>query len=121
MPPPGTGLFTETFSVPPCVKSLAGTVASRSDELTYVVERAAPLIKTLEDALKLDPVTFSVSEALPGRALEGERRLSCGTGLFTVNVTAVEGRLPGFVTVTSGVPATAMALGGMAACNSVGL
>jgi hypothetical protein len=71
--------------------------------------------------LKLDPVTFRVSAALPAAALDGERRLSCATGLFTVNVTTVDGALPGFATVTSGVPATAMALAGIAAWTSVGL
>jgi len=82
------------------------------------VGRAVPLIKILEDALKFAPVTFSVKAPLPGAAPEGVRELSSGTGLFTVNVTTVEGRPPGFATVTIGVPATAIALAGMLACNS---
>jgi hypothetical protein len=63
-------------------------------------------------------MTFSVNAALPGTAIVGESELSCGTGLFTVNVTTVEGLPPGFATVTIGVPAAAMAFAGMLACNS---
>jgi len=89
--------------------------------LTYVVGTAAPAIKTLEDVLKLLPITSRVTAALPGTALDGERRLSCGTGLFTVNVSAEEAMPPGFVTVTIGVPATAIAFAGILACNSATL
>jgi len=73
----------------------------------------------LEEALKLVPLTFSVVAALAIETLCGERELSWGTGLFTVNVTTVEGLPPGFATVTVGVPATAIAFAGMLACNSV--
>jgi len=79
------------------------------------------LTRILEEELKLVPVTSRASAALPGTALDGERRLSCGTGLFTVNVTTVDGVPPGFATVTIGVPATAIALAGILACNSVTL
>jgi hypothetical protein len=79
------------------------------------------LIKILEELLKLVPETSRESAPLPGGALDGVSKLACGTGLFTVNVTTVDGRLPGFATVTIGVPATAMALAGMLACNSVAL
>jgi hypothetical protein len=41
--------------------------------------------------------------------------------LFTVNVTTVEGFAPGFDTVTTGVPATAIRLAGILACNCVAL
>jgi hypothetical protein len=75
----------------------------------------------LEELLKLVPETSSEIAPLPGGALDGLSELACGAGLFTVNVTTVEGRLPGFATVTIGVPATAMALAGMLACNSVAL
>jgi hypothetical protein len=75
----------------------------------------------LEDELKLVPVTCRVIAALPGAALEGERWLCCGTGLFTVNVTTTDGSAPGFVTVTIGVPATAIAPAGIVPCNSVPL
>lgn len=117
-PPPGAGFFTTMFSVPPCAIALAGRVAWISVELTNVVGRAAPSIKILEDLLKFSPVTFSVTAALPGTALDGERRLSCGTGLLTGKVTTVDGRPPGLATATVGVPAIAIALAGMLTCNS---
>jgi hypothetical protein len=40
---------------------------------------------------------------------------------FTVNVATTDGLPPGFATVTKGVPATAMALAGIAACKRVAL
>lgn len=118
VPPPGVGFFTETLSVPACAKSRTGRVAWSCVELNSVVGRATPFIRTLEDTLKLDPVTSSVTAGPPVAALNGERRLSCGTGLFTVNVTTTDGRVPGFVTVTVGVPATAITVAGILACNS---
>lgn len=107
--------------MPPCAKSLEGRAAWRNVELTYVVVRVTPFARTLEDVLKLAPVTSRLSAPLPAAALKGESRLSCGTGLFTVNATAAEGLLPGFDTVTAGVPATTIALAGIFACNSVAL
>src|ERR1700693_166954 len=117
-PPPGIGLFTETFSVTPCVKSLEGTVVWTSVELTNVVVRTVPFTKTLDDLLKLLPVTARRNASLPTTALEGESAFSCGTGLFTVNVATMDGPLPGFDTVISGEPAIAIALAGILACNS---
>ena len=67
------------------------------------------------------PVTLRVIAAFPAGTLEGERLLAPGNGLFTVNVATTDGRLPGFAAVTIGVPATAMALAGMLACNSTTL
>lgn len=71
--------------------------------------------------LKFVPAMLTVSPALPGATLVGERLLAEGTGLLTVNVATRDGAPPGFATVTNGVPATAMALAGMAANNCVGL
>jgi hypothetical protein len=42
VPPPGDGLLTVTFSVPLCVKSLAGSTAVSEVELTKVVVRGEP-------------------------------------------------------------------------------
>jgi hypothetical protein len=75
----------------------------------------------VEDKVKSAPFTFSVNPELPTIALAGEKPTSIGTGLFTVKVMATDGPLPGLATVTSGVPATVMALAGMVACNEVGL
>lgn len=55
--------------------------------------------------------------ALPAVALPGDKRLSCGTGLFTVKLTTVVGFPPGFETATRKLPAAAIALAGMFACN----
>ncbi len=121
MPPPGIGLFTVMFNVPLWAKSLAGRAALSDVELTWVVARELPLTRTVELVLKFVPVTLRVAAALPAGTLEGERLLAPGTGLLTINVVTREGLPPGFPTVTNGVPATAMALAGIAACNSVEL
>ena len=121
VPPPGAGLFTVTLSVPLWAKSVAGRIALSEVGLTRVVARVLPPTRTTELALKFVPVTFRVSTVLPASTLEGERLLAPGTGLFMVNVTINEGEAPGFLTVTNGVPAAAMALAGIAACNCVAL
>ena len=69
--------------------------------------------------MKFAPDIFSVSAALPGGALVGERLVKAGAGLFTVNEVTKDGLPPGFCTLTKGVPATAMALAGMDACKVV--
>jgi len=121
VPPPGAGLFTVTLSVPLWAKSLAVRAAFSDVELTNVVTRELPLTRTVELELKFVPDMLSVIAAFPAGTEEGERLLAPGTGLFTVKVVTTEGRPPGFATVTNGVPATAMAVAGMAACSCVAL
>jgi hypothetical protein len=121
VPPPGIGLFTVMLSVPLRVKSLAGRAASSEVELTKVVARELPLTRTMELVLKFAPVTARVAAALPTGTLDGETLLTPGTGLLTVKVITTDALPPGLATVTKGVPATAMALAGIAACNSVEL
>jgi hypothetical protein len=121
VPPPGVGLFTETFSVPPCAESFASRAAFSDVELTNVVARELPLIRTVEVVLKFAPVTLRLTAPAPADTVDGETLFSPGTGLFTVNVVTTDGSPPGFATVTNGVPATAMALAGIAACNCVAL
>jgi hypothetical protein len=116
-PPPGAGLFTTMFSAPLCAKSLEGNVAVSNVELETVVGRRLPPTRTVEPALKFVPVTVKVTAASPAETVVGERLLAPGTGLLTVKVVTRDGLPPGFVTVTKGVPATAMALAGIAACN----
>ena len=67
-----------------------------------------------------DKLKFAIWPAVMVWLEEGAVTLKSATGLLTVNDTTTDGFPPGFATVTSGVPATAMALAGMAACNSVG-
>lgn len=104
VPPPGAGFFTETFRGPACAKSLAGIVAWSCVELTYVVGRGAPFTRTLEEELKLLPVTCSVSAALPGWALDGERCASCGMGLVKLIGDDVPPPGGGFMTVIVSAP-----------------
>jgi len=110
-------LLTVTLSVPPWTKSLAGNAAVSNVELEKVVARELPLTKTKELVLKFVPMTLRVIAALPKATVEGERLLAVGTGLLTVKVVTRDGLPPGLVTVTNGVPATAIALAGIAACN----
>jgi hypothetical protein len=93
-------LFTVTLKVPLCEESLASRAAVRE--------------------VGLAPVTLSMSAASTAGTLDGEMLMEAWTGLLTVNDITTDGFPAGFVTVTSGVPAAAMALAGMAACNSVG-
>ena len=120
-PPPGAGLFTVMLSVPLWAKSVADKAACSNVELTKVVWRLVPFARTAELLLKFVPVTLSVIAGLPAGLLEGERLLVIGTGLFTTNVVTSDGAPPGFATVTNGVPAAAIALAGIAACNCVWL
>jgi len=71
--------------------------------------------------LKFVPVTVKASGPLPGATVEAERLAVVGTGLFTLNDFATNGLPPGFCTVTSGVPAAAMALAGIDAVSIVGV
>jgi len=121
VPPPGAGLFTVTVSAPLWAKSLAVRAAFSDVELTRDVTRELPLTRIVELVLKFVPATLSVIAALPAGTVEGERLLAPGNGLFTVKVATTEGIPPGFATVTNGVPATAMAVAGMAACSCVAL
>jgi hypothetical protein len=82
-----------------------------------VVARGLPPTKTVELELKFVPVTVRVTAALPAETVVGERLLAPGTGLLTVKVVTRDGLPPWFLTVTKGVPATAMALAGIAACK----
>jgi hypothetical protein len=86
-------------------------------ELEILVGRKVPPTKTVELELKFVPVTLRVIPASPAETVAGERLVAIGTGLFTVKVVTSEGFPPGFVTVTNGVPATAIAPAGIAACS----
>jgi hypothetical protein len=121
VPPPGAGLLTEILNAPGFAKSFAGNVVCRFVALTNVVGAGDPFNRMPDEALKLFPLTVSVTAGLPTKTLGGESTVAAGTGLFTVNDMATDGELPGLDTVTSGVPATAMALAGIEACSCVAL
>jgi hypothetical protein len=75
----------------------------------------------IELELKFVPVTIKSSARLPGATVDCDKLVTIGLGLFTVNVKTTEGWPPGFITVTNGVPALAIALAGMDAVKMVGL
>src|SRR5258708_3966293 len=116
-PPPGAGLttriFKKIFEEPLFMKSLAGRAAVNVVELMSVVGRAEPFTSTTELEMRFVPVTVKVTAGLPGATVDGDTLATMGTGLFTVNVKTTEGLPPGFITVTYGVPAVAIALDGM--------
>ena len=77
---------------------------------------------TTEEGLKPVPVIVRVNEGPPAVALAGINAPMVGWEFAgrTVRARADDGLPPGLETVTSGVPATAMALAGIVACISLG-
>ena len=104
------------ISVPPCERSLGSKVACSDMELMKVVTRGVPPTRTTEPCVKPVPVTFNVSALLPA-----ETEPPTGSGLLTVNVNATEVKPSGFVTITNGFPAIAIALAGIEAVSWVEL
>ena len=103
-------------SVPPCARSLGMSVVCSNVEFIKVVRREFSFTKTMDPGgpwTNPDPSTFNVSALLPGDILP-----TPGCGLpFTVNVTGAEANPSGFITITSGLMAIAMALAGIAAVS----
>jgi hypothetical protein len=110
VPPPGPGFTTVMESVPPTVISAAGTVMVTVVLEISVVTNGTPLKSTVEEALKLVPVTVSVNDDPPAVVEVGEMELVVGTGLLIVSVCAFEVPPPGvgFTTVMDAVPAVAI-------------
>ena len=110
VPPPGEAFTTVTETVPAVSMSDEGTVAASRVLLTKVVVKTELFQCTFEPETKFDPLTVSVKAGPLAVALLGEIELIAGTGLLTLNVIAfdVPPPGPGFVTVTSIVPAVAM-------------
>ena len=80
-----------------------------------------PFTRTTEPGVKPVPEMFNVSAVLPAGRLGGEMEPPPGCGLLTVNVSNTETRPPGFVTITYGFPAMAIALAGIEAVSWVEL
>jgi hypothetical protein len=80
VPPPGVGLKTVTFTVPPVATSLAGIAAVNCVLLTKVVVRSAPFQRTFELEMNEEPFTVSVNPGSPALALVGEMEVKTGTG-----------------------------------------
>jgi hypothetical protein len=84
IPPPGLGLETVTIVVPAVAMSAAIMSACRLVLETNVVVRELPFHRTVDEEIKLAPVTASVKEAVPALAELGLRvpDASEGTRLF---------------------------------------
>ena len=114
---------TVTCTAPAAVMSLAGIAACNCVLLPNVVIRSLPFQRTLELAIKPEPVTVSVNAPLPMAMFVGEMLLRTGNGLLTVKFDAFD--VPpsgaGFVMVMAFVPAAAMLAAGIAAVSDVAL
>jgi len=123
VPPPGDGLVTLTLTVAPVAISDAGMVAESCVALTSTVLSALPLKFTTELDTKFVPVTISVNPALPAITVGGERAVTPGAGLLTVNAVAAEVPPPGvgLVTVIFAVEAVATSAAVMLAVTCVEL
>lgn len=85
-----------------------------------MVGKLAPFQKTMELAIKLEPVTVRVKARPPAVAVEGARLEIVGVaGAVMVKVTAFDGAPPGFTTLTLAEPAAAMAVAGTCAVSWV--
>ncbi len=85
-PPPGPGLKTVTWGVPPTEMSLAGIVAVNCPLFTNTVVRLLPFQRTTELLMKFDPVTVKVNCGSPACLVVGEIMVSVGAGLLMVKV-----------------------------------
>lgn len=112
---------TVTFATPAAAISAAVMAAFKVLLETNVVGRAAPFHSTVEDDMKLVPVTVSVKAAPPVIAELGVNNVIAGTAPVIVNVRAAEVPPPGegLITVTLAVLAELMSVGAMAACKLV--
>jgi hypothetical protein len=119
----GAGLLAVTLNVPAVAISAAGIEAVTCVALTKVAAIELPLNEIVPPEMKPVPLTVSVKVAPPTRALAGESDVIVGTGLFTVNVAAVDVPPPGpgLVTVTLNVPALAISGAVIAAVSCVAL
>ena len=114
VPPPGAGFTTVIKSDPPTVISDAGTVTVMVVLETEMIVSGTPLKSTVEEALKLVPLTVSVKDDPPAVVEVGLIDDKVGTGLLTVSVCAFEVPPPGagFTTVMKSVPPTAISVAG---------
>ena len=76
IPPPGVGFTTVMDAVPAVAISPAVIVAVSVVEETKVVARAEPLKSTVDEALKLVPLTVSMNCTPPAVVEAGKRILS---------------------------------------------
>jgi hypothetical protein len=87
VPPPGAGLNTVTWAVPPDAMSAASIAAVTWVEETYVVARFPPFHWTTEPLTKPLPLMVSVNANPPAVAELGLRLVVTGTGLVVAVLT----------------------------------
>jgi len=120
-PPPGAGVETVTIAVPGVAMSAAVIAACKLVLETKVVVRALPFHWTVDEEIKLEPVTVNVNPAVPETTAFGFKEVTTGAGLPTLKVNALE--VPplgaGVETVTIAVLAVAMSAALIAACKLV--
>ena len=124
VPPPGAGLKTVTFALPPVLISSAVMLAESCvlPPLTNVVGRSVLFQRTTEFARKLAPVTIRVKALPPATLVLGARLVTVGgDGLLIVKASALDVPPPGvgLKTVTLGVPALTKSVAGIVALNCV--
>ena len=86
VPPPGPGFTTVIESVPPTAMDDDGTVIAIVVLETNVVTNGTPFTSTVDEALKLVPVTVRVKDGPPAVVEVGEMLVVVGIGLLIVNV-----------------------------------
>src|SRR5882762_6702640 len=112
VPPPGAEVNTVTEAVPAVAMSAVVICAVSCVLLPNVVARWLPFHCTMDELMKLLPVTLSVNAAPPATTVLGDREVSVGLGFgaVIVNVCGLDVPPPGVGvnTVTEAVPAVAM-------------
>lgn len=109
-PPPGGGVFTESFKIAAVAKSATdNVVVSCVAEITFVA-RSAPLTFITELGRKPVPFTVKIVAALPTKTEFGVSVIEPGAGLLIAKLRVLEVPPPGagLTIVSAAVPAFAM-------------
>jgi hypothetical protein len=95
VPPPGAGVYTETFAVPTAAISAAPIAAFIVVLPTKVVTRSAPFQRTIEAGTNPEPLTTRVNADPPKVAAEGESEVIDGKPYWIGTEIAVAAPPPG--------------------------
>jgi hypothetical protein len=108
VPPSMPGLDTVTVAVPPCAISDAGIIAVSCPALSNVVVRNWPFHLTLEELVKLAPMTRSGNAGPPASPALGSSRVITGSAVDDPTTKSTELEVPppgaGVKTLTEAVP-----------------
>ena len=114
------GFATVTCTGPACVRSVAGSAAWTSVELTKVAARVVPFTTTLAPVRKPVPVTVKTN-GVPTFTLVGEILVMVGRGAVIVRVTLLDAAPPAFAAVICADPGCVIMLAGTAAVSCLAL